>query len=144
MNGKDKSESKPSDIVNLGGDELSKEEKQMYKRAKNYVNVGELRKSTTAISSNGSAIVDDEVLAQLRSKHPKRPQVVTLPPMDAYKRSCIHSGNAEEEKAEETLEEFSRHVSEILNPVLTSVTVTADQILSAVKTAQRLSFGGLW
>ena len=56
----------------LQGNELTREEKQMYKRAKNYVNVGELRKAMTAIQSNGIAAVDNRVLEQLQAKHPQR------------------------------------------------------------------------
>jgi len=56
FNRKDKSESRQSDTGNpdyADKDELSKEKKQMYRRAKNYVNVGQLSKAMTAIRSNG-------------------------------------------------------------------------------------------
>ena len=44
-----------------------------YKRAKNLVNVREISKAMATILSNGVANVDDEVLKQLRNKHPPRP-----------------------------------------------------------------------
>ena len=116
----------------------------MYRRVKNYVNVGELRKAMTAIRSNGIAAIDDRVLTQLQSKHPMRRKPVALPPIDDDSNpGCDHRGNVEEEKKEEKSEEFSRHVSTILDSVITSVTITADNIISAAKLARRLSSGGL-
>ena len=69
----------------------------MYRRAKNYVNVGELRKAMTAIRSNGIAAIDDRVLTQLQSKHPMRRKPVALPPIDGDSNpGCDHRGNVEE------------------------------------------------
>ena len=152
FNGRDKHENLSPDVNQLQSDELTKEEKQMYKRAKAYVNVGELRKAMTAIRSNGIAAVDDRVLAQLKSKHQGRLQPVALPQMEHINSGFVHSTNVEEEKVEEFIQEeksedkpdeFSQHVSTVLNSVLSSVTVTADDILSAAKLARRLTSGGL-
>ena len=120
----------------------------MYRRLKNYLNVGELRKAMTAIRSNGIAAIDDEVLTQLQHKHLKRRQPVALPIINDYSNpSSVQSDNIEEEKEEEksevVSEEFSRHLSTVLDSFLTSVTVTADNIMSAAKSARRLSSGGL-
>ena len=52
---------------------------KMYKRAKNLLNVGEVSKAMSAILSNGVAKVDEEVLQQLRTKHPLRNATVQLP-----------------------------------------------------------------
>ena len=146
----------PKNILSdkLQGDELSREEKQMYKRAKNYVNVGELRKAMTAIRSNGIAEVDKRVLEQLQAKHPQRLQPVAFPPMDIIKSRLVHNSIVEEDMKEESIQqeegklqnksdEFSQHVSTVLNSILSSVTVTADNILSAAKLARRLTSGGL-
>ena len=151
LNRKDKSGSRQSDTGNPDNgnkDEPSKEEKQMYRRAKNYVNVGELSKAMTAIRSNGIAAIDDEVLTQLQHKHSKRRQPVALPQInDESNLSSDQSDYIEEEKEEGeskvVSEEFSRHVSTILDGVPTSVTVTADNIMAAAKSARRLSSGGL-
>ena len=60
-----------------------------YKRAKNLVNVGEISKAMGSILSNGVAKVDDEVLNQLRSKHPQRPSAVHLPSMELIKAERV-------------------------------------------------------
>ena len=143
----------PKNILSdkLQGNELTREEKQMYKRAKNYVNVGELRKAMTAIQSNGIAAVDNRVLEQLQAKHPQRLWPVALPPMNNIKSGSIHGCNDKEEKTEEYIQdeemlenksdEFSQQLSTVLNSILSSVTVTAENILSAAKLAHRLTSG---
>ena len=45
----------------------------------NLLNVGEVSKAMSAILSNGVADVNDEVLNQLKTKHPTRPSAVRLP-----------------------------------------------------------------
>jgi len=154
---RDNSVNASSDVHELDGSELTKQEKHTYRRLKNYANVGELRKAMTAIRNNGIAAMDDRVLAQLQSKHPMRQQPVALPPMEDINPDIGCTLNVEEEeiweeKSEEFIEEknsvekseeFSRHVSTVLNSVLSSLTVTADNILTAAKSARRLTSGGL-
>ena len=100
----------------------------MYKRAKTYVNVGELGKAMTAIRSNGIATVNDSVLKQLRSKHPQRKLPVEFPPQDELSGTFPH-GVALDKKSDE----YSQRISSILYSVLPSVTVTSQNILSEAK-----------
>ena len=51
---------------------LSNEQKRKFKRVKNLLNVGEVSKAMSALLSNGIAKVDDQVLNQLKEKHPPR------------------------------------------------------------------------
>ena len=60
-------------------EKLTKEQMKMYKRAKNYVNFGELSKAMASIRSNGIAEVTSDVLDQLQAKHPRRRRVVEFP-----------------------------------------------------------------
>ena len=123
----------------LLGEQLTKEQKQRYRRARNYVNVGELGKGMTAIRSNGIAPVDENVLTQLRSKHPLRQKAVALPPLDEFKTEYADI----DQKIGHISQEYSQHVAKILDSILPSVTVTAENILSAAKSARRLTSGGL-
>ena len=79
----------------------------MYKRANNYVNVGELRKAMAAITSNGIAVVDDKVLTQLQSKHPPRHEQVTFPPINEIKIN----DDVQDSNVDWKSQEFSQHVS---------------------------------
>ena len=94
--------------------------------------------SVSTIRSNGIVAVNDSVLQKLQFNHPKRHQPVTLPPREELKDECADRINVEEKS-----EEFSNHVSSILQSVLSSVTVTAENILKAAKSARRLTSRGL-
>ena len=124
---------------------LTKVQKNTYKRAKNYVNLGELSKAMTSLRSNGIAEVTDSVLVQLQAKHPRRPREVKLPSLEQVrmdKEEFIEDEESKEESEENRLE-FSKSVSDVINSVLPSVVVGAAQILQAAKKARRLTSGGL-
>ena len=123
------------------GNKLTKEQMMMYKRAKNYVNVGELSKAMSSIRSNGIAEVNNSVLDELKAKHPTRQSAVELPSLEQIRMDKEEF--IEDDESKEESQEFSRYVSDAINAVLPSVVVGAEQILHAAKKARRLTSGGL-
>ena len=113
-----------------------------YKRAKSYVNVGELSKAMASIRSNGIAEVTNSVLDQLQAKHPTRPRAVKL---QSQKQAQMDTDECMEDEGEskEGGHEFSRSVSDVINTILPSIIVGAEQILNTAKKARRLTSGGL-
>ena len=54
-------------------------ERRKQKNAKRLINIGEYSRAISALLSNGTAPITEDVLAQLKSKHPRRTNPVTRP-----------------------------------------------------------------
>ena len=143
------------------GQRLTAEKLRMYKRTKELVNCGELSKAMSTILSNGIARVDDQVLSQLREKHPQRTEGVNFPTVEVVKiikaecsldpASAIADTNMETEmkavQVDKTKDNNDRQPdSEESRAVLDqwpSLTVGEQDILTAAQQAKRLTSGGL-
>ena len=125
----------------------SVESSKGYKRAKELVNAGELSKAMSAILSNGIAPINDDVLSQLRAKHPQRREMVILskvgkmPSMNGIIRNDQEDMRMDEDEISNPGDcGQSRDSKEERFPALT---VSDDDILAAAKQAKRLTSGGL-
>ena len=98
-------------------EKLTKEQMKMYKRAKNYVNFGELSKAMASIRSNGIAEVTSDVLDQLQAKHPRRRRVVEFPSSEQI--TIDKEAFIEDDESKEKCQEFSRSVSRCTNLSIT-------------------------
>ena len=100
----------------------------------------------TTIMSNGIAQIDNCIVEQLQAKHPPRTANVSFP-TQKWDEEEIEDEKAAIVDDNDTLKELPRMAGTALNEeevaALPSLTINARQIFTAVKSAKRLTSGGL-
>ena len=117
------------------------------------VNAGEFAKATNALLTCGTAPIDEPVLAQLQSKHPPRkqdPQWPTQIPIqhgtgneDSYSMDVDEDSKLNELPMTDRASNSPMCDEQEEPRTFPSLTVSKDDILTAVSSSKRLTSGGL-
>ena len=115
-----------------------------YRRAKSFANDGEYSKAFSAVVNRGKAPLNDRVLEELRSMNPPRINQVQWPTREEIKE--------ERERTRNTLKKFGLPKNSVdvdnctpdtFEDELQAIEISADDIVSAAKSARRNTTGGL-
>ena len=120
-------------------------EEALNRRVANLVNLGELRKAMSAMTSFGIANLDDDTVRQLQLQHPSRPRPTVFPTPDEIQeeRNVLNPPQPQDSNASDKLRQLRANAEAKHDQHWPSMTIGAEAIEKAAMKARRTTSGGL-